>query len=144
MTTATKRKRPPTTAELVRSVDELRADLGKVLAQVTPTPVDSAALLEAQARRNALRTFVQGLAIDVAVAAAILVAQLVSSPLEEWQGWTAVGIALARTVLGAAASYVMRRFVDGSRIPTPLPIVPEATPVELESGERITDDTPTD
>lgn len=85
-------------------------------------------LLVRQARRNALRTFVQGLAIDVVVAVSILVAQLVAAPLSEWQGWAAIGVALARTALGAAASYVMRRFVDGSRVPTPLPIDTAAEP----------------
>jgi hypothetical protein len=102
--------------------------------------VDDAQLLAAQARRNALRTFLQGLAIDVLVAVAILVAQLVSSPLSAWQGWAAVGIALARTVLGAAAAYVMRRFVDNSRVPTPLPIGPAAAPVELEDGTVVEED----
>ena len=97
-----------------------------------PAVVDDPALLARQARRNALRTFLQGLGLDVLIAVAILVAQLVSAPLEAWQGWAAVGIAFARTVAGAAASYVMRRFVDGSRIPTPLPIAPEAAPAELE------------
>lgn len=102
-----------------------------------PLPPVDPELLGRQARRNALRTFVQGLAIDVLVAVAIVVAQVVASPLDTWQGWTAVGIALARSALGAAASYIMRRFVDGSRIPTPLPITPEAAPAEMDDGRVV-------
>lgn len=96
--------------------------------------VDDRELLAAQARRNALRVFLQGLGIDVLVAAALLVAQLVAAPLETWQGWAAVGITLARTVLGAAASYIARRFVDPSRVSFPAPIGPAVAPTELESG----------
>lgn len=94
-------------------------------------------LVAAQARRNALRVFLQGLAIDVAVAVALLITQLVAQPLESWQGWAAVGIALARTVLGAAASYVARRFVDPSRVRFPAPVGPAAAPVELEDGTLV-------
>ncbi len=81
----------------------------------------AAALLSRDARNRALRTFVQGLGIDVLVAIAIVIAQVASQPLEAWQGWLAIGISLARSVAQAAASYVMRRFLDRSKIPTPLP-----------------------
>jgi hypothetical protein len=73
------------------------------------------------AQNRAWRAFVQGLGIDLLTAVAIVVAQVVAQPLEAWQGWLAVGVSLARSVAGAAASYVMRRFLDRSKIPTPLP-----------------------
>lgn len=78
------------------------------------------AVLARDARNRALRSFLQGLAIDVAVAVCALILTLTSGA-QAWQGWTAVGLSLARTVLQAGASYVMRRYIDASRVPTPLP-----------------------
>ncbi|MCW2674774.1 MAG: hypothetical protein JWP14_3363 [Frankiales bacterium] len=97
-------------------------------------------LLIADARNRALRTFLQGLGIDVLVASAVVVAQVAASPLESWQGWAAVGISLSRSVAQAAASYVMRRFLDRSRIPTPLPPdapgEPDAKQTVARKGKR--------
>lgn len=87
----------------------------------------NSARLAADARNRALRSFLQGLAIDLAVAVAALALTLTSST-DAWQGWAAVGISLVRTVVQAAASYVMRRFVDPSRVPTPLPPDPPGQP----------------
>lgn len=98
-----------------------------------PAVVDDPELRARQARRNALRSFLTGLAIDVAVAIAALAVTLTSSA-DAWEGWAAVGLSLSRTVVQAAGSYVLRRFVDPSGIPVPLPIAPAAAPVELEGG----------
>lgn len=137
MSTATARKpRARTVAGLSLEVAQLREDLANALkvAQALPAPVADDELVRAQARRNALRTFLQGLAIDVGIAVALLVTQLLAAPLDAWQGWAAIGIALGRTILGAVASYVMRRFVDG-RVATPLNLdQPPAAPIELEDG----------
>jgi hypothetical protein len=85
--------------------------------------------LERDARNRAWRTFLQGLGLDVLVAIATLVVTLTQSP-DAWQGWAVVGASLARTVAQAAASYVMRRFLDQSPIPTPLPPDPPGEPDE--------------
>lgn len=86
----------------------------------------AAALLERDARNRALRTFLQGLGIDVLVAIAIVTQGVASSndPIL----WPVVGASLARSVAQAVASYVMRRFLDRSRIPTPLPPNPPGEP----------------
>lgn len=81
------------------------------------------------AENKAWRTFLQGIGIDIGIAVALLVAQIVAAPLTAWQGWLAIGIALARTILGAAAAYVMRRFLDPSSLPTPLPPADPGFPV---------------
>ena len=76
-------------------------------------------LLE-DASNRALRTFLQGLGIDVGVAVAALLL-VVTRDGEAWQGWAVVGASLARTVVQSAAAYVMRRYLDASVVPTPLP-----------------------
>jgi len=75
--------------------------------------------LGADARNRAARTFVQGLAIDLALAVAVTVYAVVSSP--DPIVWGVLGASLARSVLQAGASYVMRRYLDRSAIPTPTP-----------------------
>ena len=72
------------------------------------------------ARNRALRTFLQGLAIDVAVALAALVLANADT-ITDKQGLIVLGAAAAKTVATTVASYVMRRFLDPSRVPTPLP-----------------------
>jgi hypothetical protein len=86
----------------------------------------AARLLATDARNRALRTFLQGLAIDVLVAAAgvIYAATQGSGPVV----WTIVAASLPRTIVQSAASYVMRRFLDKSKIPTPLPPDPPGEP----------------
>jgi hypothetical protein len=86
-------------------------------------------LREADAKNRAWRSFLQGLGIDVAVAVAIVAYQIASNPKPIV--WAIVGASLARTVVQSAASYVMRRFLDGSKIPTPLPPDPPGKPAEV-------------
>ena len=78
--------------------------------------------IERDARNRAARTFVQGLAIDVAVALALIVTTVLSSA-QGWEDieWSIVGFLVAKTIAVTAASYVMRRFLDGSSVPTPEP-----------------------
>lgn len=87
----------------------------------------NAALLAADARNRALRSFLQGLGIDLAVAVAT-VAITYTTSAEAWQGWLVMGASLARSVVQAGASYVMRRFLDTSKVPTPLPPDPPGEP----------------
>lgn len=77
-------------------------------------------LLGADAKNRATRTFVQGLVIDVTVALCSLILISVDE-ISTRAGLVVFGIAAAKTVVTSAASYVMRRFVDGSAVPTPLP-----------------------
>ena len=87
--------------------------------------------LAQDAKNRALRTFVQGLAIDLAVA----VAGLVLTNIDQLTDQAALGlfaVALVKTVLTTIASYVMRRFVDQSAVPTPLPPAPVPAPNEDE------------
>jgi hypothetical protein len=89
------------------------------------------AALNVDARNRALRSFVQGLTIDVVVAiAAALLVWLPGADLSSKDAWIVIGITLAKTILQTAASYVMRRFVDASAIPTPLPPTPQPEPAD--------------
>lgn len=92
---------------------------------MTPTTLNQ------DARNRALRTFLQGLAIDLAVAVAALVLANVDKITDE-QGLRLFAIGLAKTVVTTIASYVMRRFLDASSIPTPLPPAPVPAPNEEE------------
>jgi len=64
---------------------------------------------KADAAQRAKRTFLQGIALDVAVAVAVaLLAWLPDADLTNKQAWIILGTSLAKTVLTAVASYVMR------------------------------------
>ena len=58
--------------------------------------------------------------LAVAVAATLL-AWLPDADLSSREAWTVVGLAVAKSVLTAGASWVMRAKLDPSGIPTPLP-----------------------
>ena len=64
---------------------------------------------KADAAQRAKRTFIQGIVLDVAVAVAVaLLAWLPDADLTSKQAWIILGTSLAKTVLTAVASYVMR------------------------------------
>ena len=88
------------------------------------------ASLKADAQNRALRTFIQGLGIDLLVALALVLTTVFSSTnsFNEIE-WSVVGFLLAKTVATTAASYIMRKFADGS-VPTPLPPAPVPVPNE--------------
>jgi hypothetical protein len=93
----------------------------------------SATPLSIDAANRAKRSFIQGLFIDVLVAiAAALLVWLPGADLSSADAWKIIGLTLAKTVLQSAASYVMRRFVDGSAVPTPLPPAPVPPPADPE------------
>lgn len=77
-----------------------------------------AALLARDARNRALRTFVVGLAIDLAVAVSLLVVAATSTDQVDWR---LLGVSVLRTVVQTSGAYVLRRFADSSALPTPLP-----------------------
>lgn len=65
--------------------------------------------VQADAAQRAKRTFIQGIALDVAVAIAVaLLAWLPDADLTDRAAWIILGTSLAKTVLTAVASYVMR------------------------------------
>lgn len=78
--------------------------------------------LTADSRNRALRTFIQGLAFDVAAALILLLLPVFTSA-NGWGDfeWTAIGFLVAKTVVVTGLSYVMRQYLDGSRVPTPVP-----------------------
>lgn len=88
-------------------------------------------VLANDARNRALRTFVQGLAIDLAVAVAAFALANVDS-ITDRAGFILALTSLAKTLVTTVASYVMRRFLDGSAVPTPLP---PANPGEPDNTE---------
>jgi len=98
-------------------------------------------LLTNDAKNRALRTFLQGLGLDILVAVAITVYQIASNPKPVV--WALVGASLLRTVAQSAASYVMRRFLDSSKIPTPLPPDPPGEPdAEVKAPVKATKKAP--
>ena len=103
--------------------------LGKAFADV-PQPILGKALT-ADANNRALRTFLVGLAIDVAVAVALAV----TVALQDTNGWGdlewgALGFLVAKTVAMTAGSYILRKKLDASALPTPLPPAPVPEPNE--------------
>lgn len=88
-----------------------------------PTRAEVQAHLREDGRNRALRTFLQGLGVDVGIAVALLVTTVLGES-SEWGDlqWAALGFTLTKTVLVTVASYVMRVYMDpSSRISTPLP-----------------------
>lgn len=63
----------------------------------------------ADATNRSARTFLQGIAIDAAIAVAlVLLAWLPDADLSSREAWTVLGVAVAKTLLTAVASYVSR------------------------------------
>lgn len=84
------------------------------------------AALRRDARNRALRVFLAGLAIDLAVAVSLVVLEVTKAA--ELPEWRVIAASLFRTLAQTAAAYVLRRFVDPSRVPTPLPPDPPGEP----------------
>lgn len=78
--------------------------------------------LRLDATNRSLRTFVQGLAIDVSVGVALVLATFFADK-NSWGEveWTILTFSVAKSVVQALAAYIMRAFLDGSSVPTPLP-----------------------
>lgn len=71
-----------------------------------PGQADHSAAPEADARNRALRTFLQGLAIDVLLAVCLVVYQGLESESVDYR---LLLLTLLKTALMTAASYVMRK-----------------------------------
>lgn len=89
----------------------------------------NAQLLNTDAKNRAWRSFVQGFAMDLVAALFIWVGPMVSD-IESWSDWdtSLIGLLFLKTLILTGFSYVMRRYIDGSSIPTPLPPEPAAEP----------------
>ena len=82
----------------------------------------SSAALHIDAKNRAVRTFLQNMGVDAAVAVVTLLLPLVVragsfSDLD----WRYIAFSVAKTVVLVVFSYVMRRFMDPSSFPTALP-----------------------
>jgi len=78
--------------------------------------------LAADARNRALRTFLVGLVIDLTVAVALVLVTALAD-IGSWGEvqWSLLSFTVAKTLVSTGCSYLLRRFVDPSGIPTPLP-----------------------
>lgn len=79
-------------------------------------------LVAADAHNRAVRTFFQGLGIDVLVAIAVTISALFLSA-DGWGAleWVTISFSFFKSIMQAFAAYVMRRFLDKSSLPTPTP-----------------------
>jgi hypothetical protein len=70
-------------------------------------------LRKQDATNRAVRTFIQGLAIDMGVALAVLL-WTIFSQANSWGDleWKIIAFSVLKTILTSIASFVMRRFVD--------------------------------
>lgn len=87
--------------------------------------------LSADARNRALRTFLVNIATDVGVALT-LVLTTTFNQAENWNDfeWSIIGFTLLKTAVVTAGAYILRRFLDPSGFPTPLPPAPVPAPAE--------------
>lgn len=72
----------------------------------TPGVPDHAANPEADARNRALRTFVQGAALDVLLAVCLVVYDALQSDAVDWR---LMFVTVGKTALMTVAAYVMRK-----------------------------------
>lgn len=88
------------------------------------------------AQNRALRTFLQGLGADV-IAALVLLLLPVFTSANGWGDfeWQVLGFLVCKTVAVTALSYVMRQYLDPSRIPTPLPPADPGEPDEEPTSQ---------
>lgn len=75
--------------------------------------------VERDARIRGWRTLAQGLAVDVLVAGGVAIAAATAGGIE-WTSnyWAALGIAVGKSIVVAAVSYLARRAVPPANAPT--------------------------
>lgn len=98
---------------------------------MAPMTKRALAALTEDAKNRSWRTALQGLAIDVLVGITLVIlsAFATANGWSDFQ-WAILGFSVAKSAVQAAAAFIMRRFVDTSRIPTPLPPDPQPQPAE--------------
>lgn len=89
--------------------------------------------LNQDASNRALRTFLTGMFIDVCVGLVLAVSSAFAGA-NGWSDfqWAILAFSLVKSVVQSAASYVLRRYIDPSRIPTPLPPTPQPAPATAD------------
>jgi len=97
-----------------------------------PSKKQLAALTE-DAKNRALRTAMVGLAIDVLVGATLAVTSAFATA-NGWSDfqWALLGFSVAKSAVQAVGSFIMRRFLDLSSVPTPLPPAPQPMPATAD------------
>lgn len=87
--------------------------------------------LTKDAVNRAARTLWQNVGVDIAVAIVTLLLPLVTNA-ETWNDldWQWIGFSVTKTVILVLFAFVMRRFLDTSKVPTPLPPEPVPAPNE--------------
>ena len=87
--------------------------------------------LTIDARNRALRTFMVNIAADIGVATTLVLVNAFSSA-NGWGDfdWNIILFTLAKTGVVTTGSFVLRRFLDGSSLPTPLPPANPGPPAE--------------
>jgi phosphoglycerol transferase MdoB-like AlkP superfamily enzyme len=97
--------------------------------------VRNSTLLTADAKNRAIRTLVQNLGVDVVVA---LVAVLLpvfqdANSFGDFE-WAIIGFSLVKTFALTVFAFIMRRFLDASALPTPVP--PEYPGEPADGGDH--------
>lgn len=87
--------------------------------------------LTQDAQNRSLRSLLQGLTIDVCVAIVLAVGSAFATA-NGWSDfqWALLGFSVVKSVVQACVAFVMRRFIDPSSIPTPLPPKPQPEPAD--------------
>lgn len=79
-------------------------------------------LVSVDAKNRALRTFLQNIGFDILAAIAVVLYTAFNAA-NGWGDleWALIGFTLVKTTVVTGLSYVMRKALDDSSIPTPLP-----------------------
>lgn len=92
-------------------------------------------MLTNDARNRALRTFLQGIGYAI-LAAVVMVLLPVFTDAHGWNDfdWSLIGFSLAQAVGTAVLSFFMRKVLDPSSFPTPLPPADPGEPDDDAAG----------
>lgn len=93
------------------------------------TRAQAVRLLTQDAQNRMVRTFLVNAILDIATAVALAVTEALESAGNDVD-WRIMWALVAKTVVASAGSFVLRRFGDPSRLPTPLPPTPQALPAD--------------
>jgi len=82
---------------------------GKPISELVPTSIQVVLDKKQDAKERAMRTFIQNLLIDMAVAVlAVLGTALVTLDVTSKEAWAALAILLGKTAISAPVAYIMR------------------------------------